>query len=53
MDERLHEKKPVRKDLYNLVRMAWWLPQYQDASTAELVNDMKEVFAGGHGTMKM
>ncbi|GAA0239941.1 primase-associated protein [Haladaptatus pallidirubidus] len=45
MDERLQEKKPVRKDLYNLVRMAWWLPQYRDASTGEFVNDMKEVFA--------
>lgn len=26
MDERLQDKKPVRKDLFNLVRMAWWLP---------------------------
>ncbi|AQL44716.1 hypothetical protein BV210_18350 (plasmid) [Halorientalis sp. IM1011] len=45
MDERLQEQKPVRKDLFNLVRMAWWLPQYQDASTAEFISDMKDLFA--------
>ncbi|EJN56893.1 hypothetical protein HSB1_47100 [Halogranum salarium B-1] len=45
MDERLQEKKPVRKDLFNLVRMAWWLPQYRDASTGEFISDMKDLFA--------
>ena len=45
MDERLQEKKPVRKDLFNLVRMAWWLPQYRDASMTEFINDVKELFS--------
>ena len=45
MDERLQEKKPVRKDLYNLVRMAWWLPQYRDASMEEFITDMKDLFS--------
>lgn len=45
MDERLQEKKPVRKDLFNLVRMIWWLPQYRDASTAEIVSDVMDLFA--------
>ena len=45
MDERLQEKKPVRKDLFNLVRMAWWLPEYQDASQEEFVSDMKDLFS--------
>jgi hypothetical protein len=45
MDERLQEKKPVRKDLFNLVRMAWWLPQYRDASTAEFISDVKDLFS--------
>ncbi|MFC7215987.1 primase-associated protein [Saliphagus sp. GCM10025334] len=45
MDERLQEKKPVRKDLFNLVRMAWWLPQYRDASMAEFISDVKNLFS--------
>ncbi|GAA0253412.1 primase-associated protein [Haladaptatus pallidirubidus] len=45
MDERLQEKKPVRKDLFNLVRMAWWLPQYRNASTGEFIKDMKDLFS--------
>ena len=45
MDERLQEKKPVRKDLFNLVRMAWWLPQYRDASTEEFISDVKDLFS--------
>lgn len=45
MDERLQEGNPVRKDLFNLVRMAWWLPQYQDASRAEFISDVKDLFS--------
>lgn len=45
MDDRLQEKQPVRKDLYNLVRLAWWLPQYQTATTEEFISDMKELFS--------
>jgi hypothetical protein len=45
MEERLHEKKPVRKDLYNFARMAMWLPQYRDSSLDEIVADLKDVFS--------
>ncbi|XVH33819.1 primase-associated protein (plasmid) [Haloferacaceae archaeon DSL9] len=45
MDERLQEKKPVRKDLFNLVRMAWWLPQYRDTSIEEFIRDMKDLIS--------
>jgi hypothetical protein len=45
MEERLHEKKPVRKDLYNFARMVMWLPQYQDSSIDEIVADLKDVFS--------
>ena len=45
MDERLQEKKPVRKDLFNLARMAWWLPQYRDATTEEFISDVKDLFS--------
>lgn len=48
MDERLQEKKPVRKDLFNLVRMAWWLPQYRDANTEEFISDVKDLFSRWH-----
>ncbi len=43
--ERLQGKKPVRKDLFNLVRMAWWLPQYRDASTEEFISDVKDLLS--------
>jgi len=45
MEERLYEKKPVRKDLYNFARMVMWLPQYQDSSLDEIVADLKDVFS--------
>jgi hypothetical protein len=45
MEERLHEKKPVRKDLYNFARMVMWLPQYQDSSLDEIVAGLKDVFS--------
>ncbi|WP_199897078.1 primase-associated protein, partial [Halarchaeum acidiphilum] len=45
MAERLQEKKPVRKDLYNFVRMVMWLPQYQESSLDEIVDDLKDVFS--------
>ncbi|WP_254533437.1 primase-associated protein [Natrinema gelatinilyticum] len=45
MDERLQEKKPVRKDLFNLVRMVRWLPQYRDASTGEFISNLKDLFS--------
>ena len=44
MDERLQKKGPVRKDLYSFTRLVMWLPQYQDASLDEIVEDLKEVF---------
>jgi len=45
MAERLQEKTPVRKDLYNFVRMVMWLPQYQESSLDEIVTDLKDVFS--------
>ncbi|MDS0243613.1 MULTISPECIES: primase-associated protein [unclassified Haloferax] len=45
MAERLHEKKPVRKDLYNFARMVMWLPQYQDSGLETIVTDLKDVFS--------
>jgi len=45
MAERLHEKKPVRKDLYNFARMVMWLPQYQDSDLETIVADLKNVFS--------
>jgi hypothetical protein len=45
MDERLHRENPVRKDLFNFVRMASWLPQYQEDSVERLVADIKLVFS--------
>jgi hypothetical protein len=45
MEERLHEKKPVRKDLYNFARMVMWLPQYRDRNLDEIVEDLKDVFS--------
>ncbi|ODR81808.1 hypothetical protein BG842_01625 [Haladaptatus sp. W1] len=51
MDE-LHEKKPVRKDLYNLVRMTWWLPQYRDASPAEFIKNFEYSIPSGPGMMR-
>jgi len=45
MAERLHEKKPVRKDLYNFARMVMWLPQYQDSDLETIVTDLKDVFS--------
>jgi len=44
MDERLTEKGPVRKDLYNFVRTVMWLPQYQDAVFETVLDDLKAVF---------
>lgn len=45
MEERLHEKKPVRKDLYNFVRMVMWLPQYQNSDLDTITEDIKEFFS--------
>ena len=45
MAERLHDKKPVRKDLYNFARMVMWLPQYRDSHLDEIVADLKGVFS--------
>ena len=45
MAERLQEKKPVRKDLYNFARMVMWLPQYQDSDLETIVADLKDVFS--------
>ncbi|WP_136591300.1 primase-associated protein [Salinigranum halophilum] len=45
MEARLHEKKPVRKDLYNFARMVMWLPQYRESSLDEIVTDLKDLFS--------
>lgn len=45
MEERLHRENPVRKDLYNFVRMVRWLPQYFHADPNEVVEDLKAVFS--------
>ncbi|MFC4990336.1 primase-associated protein [Saliphagus infecundisoli] len=45
LDERLQEEKPVRKDLFNIVRMVMWLPQYQDASLEETIDDLQNLFS--------
>ncbi|MCU4719583.1 primase-associated protein [Halapricum hydrolyticum] len=45
MAERLHEKKPVRKDLYSFARMVMWLPQYQDSDLETIVADLKDIFS--------
>ncbi|WP_114579253.1 primase-associated protein [Saliphagus sp. LR7] len=45
MDERLHEEKPVRKDLFNFVRMVMWLPQYREKSIDEITDEIKDVFS--------
>ena len=45
MEERLHEKKPVRKDLYNFARMVMWLPQYHESDIDEIVDDLMAVFS--------
>lgn len=44
MDERLQEHGPVRKDLFNFVRMVLWLPEYESASVDEVVRDLQGVF---------
>ena len=44
MDQRLREKGPVRKDLFNFARMVMWLPQYQDASRETIIEDLMDVF---------
>jgi hypothetical protein len=45
MAERLHEKKLIRKDLYNFARIVMWLPQYQDSDPEMIVTDLKDVFS--------
>lgn len=45
LKERLQHEKPVRKDLYNLVRMIMWLPQYQDQPAETIVADIKSLFS--------
>ena len=45
MEERLHRESPVRKDLYNFVRMVLWLPEYRNANPDRVVEDLKTVFA--------
>lgn len=45
MDERLQEEKPVRKDLFNLVRMVMWLPQYREKSPTEITDELKDLFS--------
>jgi hypothetical protein len=45
MEERLHEKKPDREDLFNLVRMIFWLPEFQDGDYDEVVEATHELFS--------
>lgn len=45
MDERLHDEKPVRKDLFNFVRMAMWLSQYREKTVDEITEDIKDLFS--------
>ncbi len=45
MDERLQEEKPVRKDLFNLVRMVMWLPRYREKSVDEVTDELKDLFS--------
>jgi len=46
MDERLQEEKPVRKDLFSLVRLILWLPRYQpDPDLDRVVEDIKDLFS--------
>jgi hypothetical protein len=45
MDERLKRESPVRKDLFNFVRMVAWLPQYRCRSNGRIVQDIKSVFS--------
>lgn len=52
MDEHLSENEPVRKDLWNFVRMLMWLPPYYEHKDAEkneilidkLVSDVHDLF---------
>jgi hypothetical protein len=44
MDDRLQEHGPVRKDLFNFVRMVLWLPEYESASVDEVVRHLQAVF---------
>jgi hypothetical protein len=45
MDERLKRENPVRKDLFNFVRMVAWLPQYRGRSSGRIVRDIKSIFS--------
>ncbi|WP_114578537.1 primase-associated protein [Saliphagus sp. LR7] len=45
LDERLQDEKPVRKDLFNIVRMIMWLPQYQNTSIEEIIDDIQDLFS--------
>lgn len=45
MDDRLQDENPVRKDLFNFVRMAMWLPQYREQSVEEITEDIHNLFS--------
>ncbi|MFC6764633.1 primase-associated protein [Natrinema soli] len=45
LDERLQEEKPVRKDLFNLVRMVMWLPQYREKPVDTITDELKDLFS--------
>lgn len=45
MESRLHEEKPVRKDLYSFARLVMWLPQYHDSSLDTVLEDLKDIFS--------
>jgi len=45
LDKRLQEEKPVRKDLFNFVRMVMWLPQYREKSVDEITDELKDLFS--------
>ncbi|MFC4989611.1 primase-associated protein [Saliphagus infecundisoli] len=45
MDDKLHEDPPVRKDLFNFVRMTMWLPQYRDKPIDEITEQIQDLFS--------
>lgn len=45
MESRLHEEKPVRKDLYSFVRLVMWLPHYHNRSLDAILADLKDIFS--------
>jgi hypothetical protein len=48
LDERLQDEGPTRKELYDLVRKAAWLPEYRSGGSPDVeqvLHDIKELFS--------